>query len=71
LVFGEDISIDHVVEFFELAVVGRERGKSFGIAFLHPWVETSWGTKLTSFPVIQLLARGWFSFVFKASSNVD
>jgi len=34
-------------------------------------VEISWGTKLTSFPSVQLLTRGWFSFVFKASLDVD
>jgi hypothetical protein len=65
LVFGEDIDMDRVVEFSELAVVGRARGKRLGTTFLRSWVENSWGSKLTSSPCIRLLARGWFSFVFK------
>jgi len=42
-----------------------------GTTFLHSWVDKSWGTKLSSFPSIWLLAMGWFSFVFKASSDLD
>jgi hypothetical protein len=63
--------MDHVVEFSKLVVVGQARGKSLGTGFLRSWVETSWGSKLYSFPSIRLLARGWFYFVYKASSNVD
>jgi hypothetical protein len=71
LVFGEDIAMDRVVEFLELAVVGRARGRRLGTVFLRSWVDNSWGTKLSSFPSIRLLAKGWFSFLFKASSDVS
>jgi hypothetical protein len=37
--FGEDIYMDHVVEFSELAMVGMARGKRLGASFLCSWVE--------------------------------
>jgi hypothetical protein len=70
LVFGEDIDMDRVVEFSELVVVGRARGKWLGTAFLHSWVDKSWGSNISSPPSIRLLAKGWFAFVFSASSDV-
>jgi hypothetical protein len=71
LVFGEDIDMDRVVEFSELAVVGRARGKRLGSPYLRSWMETSWGSNLSVLPSIRLLARGWFAFVFSATTDVS
>jgi hypothetical protein len=68
LVFGEDIDMDRVVEFSELAVVGRARGKRLGTTFLRSWMEKSWGSNLSAPSLaFRLLAKGWFAFVFTAS----
>jgi hypothetical protein len=71
LVFDEDIDMDRVVEFSELAVVGRARGKWLSSPFLRSWMESSWGSNLSVLPSIRLLARGWFAFVFSATSDVS
>lgn len=47
LVFGEDIDMDRVVEFFEMVVVGREREKRLGVVFLRSWVENTWEENVT------------------------
>jgi hypothetical protein len=70
LVFGEDIDMDRVVEFSELVVVGRARGKRLGVVFLRSWVDNTWGSNITRPPSIRLLAKGWFAFVFSASTDV-
>jgi hypothetical protein len=62
--------MDCVVEFSELAVVGRVRGKQLGVAFLRSWVDNTWGSNISLPPSICLLAKGWFSFVFSASTDV-
>jgi hypothetical protein len=64
LVFGEDIDMDRVVDFSELAVVGRVRGKKLGMDFLKEWINKNWLKDISKMPLICLLSRGWFAFIF-------
>jgi len=63
--------MDWVVEFLDLAMVGQARGKWLGTYLLRSWMEKSWGSNLSAPPKIRLLAKGWFAFVFTASSDVS
>jgi hypothetical protein len=63
--------MDWVVEFLEMVVVGWACGKWLGTTFFHSWMENNWGYNLSVFPSIWLLAKGWFSFIFTATTNVS
>jgi hypothetical protein len=70
-VFGEDIDMDRVVEFSEMAVVGRARGKWLGTVSLRSWVANTWGANIMRPPSIRVLAKGWFAFLFSATEDVS
>jgi hypothetical protein len=67
LAFGEDVAMDRVLDYTERALVGRVRGKKLGLAYLKSWVHKYWLPELSQMPLIRLLTRGWFAFIF--SSN--
>jgi hypothetical protein len=63
--------MDRVVEFSEQAVVDRVRGKKLGMAFLKEWVNSNWLRDISKMPRIQILARGWFAFIFASREDVN
>ena len=52
IVFGEDILMDHVVEFLEQVVVNREHERRLGMSFLKEWAHENWASKQTYEPVV-------------------
>jgi len=66
LVFGVDIDMERVVDFSEMAVVGQVRGKKLGMDFLKEWITKNWLKDIAKMPLIRLLTRGWFSFIFSS-----
>jgi hypothetical protein len=62
--------MDRVVDFSELAVVGRVRGKKLGMDFLKEWITKNWLKDIAKMPLIRLLTRGWFAFIFSSREDV-
>ena len=58
LVFGVDVQMDRVEEFFKLIVVGHARERCFGLPFLISWATDSWGSHISAIPRITNLVRG-------------
>jgi hypothetical protein len=52
-------------------VVDRVRGKKLGMAFLKEWVISNWIRDISKMPLIRLLERGWFAFIFSSREDVN
>jgi hypothetical protein len=41
------------------------------MAFLKEWVTSNWNSNISKKPLIRLLARGWFAFIFSSREDVN
>jgi len=71
LVLGIDMVMAEAEDLSKVAVVGHARGKRFSIGFLRRWVTNRWKDLVPTAPEIKVLTKGWFSFIFHNSEEVD
>lgn len=71
LVLGIDVEMVEVEDLSKVAVVGHARGKHFSIGFLRRWVATQWKVLVPISLEIRVLTKGWFSFIFHSSTEVE
>jgi len=71
LVLGLDVEMAEAEDFSKVAVVGHARGRRFSIGFLRRWVAGQWMSLVPCAPEIRVLTKGWFSFIFHSSAEVD
>jgi hypothetical protein len=71
LVLGQDISIPMVVDMENRAVVGKARGRQFGIKTLKEWVGRVWVHEVYVLPEVTTLARGWILFKFRKEEDAE
>jgi hypothetical protein len=69
LVLGKDLSIPEALDMDNLAVVGKARGRHFGLQNLKNWAEASWNRSISSLPKISTLSKGWILFKFLKSGG--
>jgi len=70
LVYGEDL-MDEVADISGRTVIGRVRGRRFGVSTLSEWVESNWAVKLGYSPTFMVLLRGWFAFQLKNAEDAQ
>jgi len=71
LVLGIDVEMEEVEDLSKVAVVGHVRGKRFSIGFLRRWVDGQLKVLVPIAPEIRVLTKGWFSFIFHSSAEVE
>jgi hypothetical protein len=60
----------HVVEMFELVVVGKAHDRHFGEKTIKEWVAKYWSDQLNSPPTVKIMEKGWILFKFSSGEDV-
>jgi hypothetical protein len=68
---GRDIGMEIVGSYMSRGLVGRFKYGAVVARDIHEWVESTWGTVVGYKPVVLILVKGWFCFLFQMTEDAE
>ena len=71
LALGDDVALEDMSTYVERALVGHAQGRNLSLGFLKKWVNTNWGSQVSTLPEVSKLMKGWFVFLMASKEDAD